>query len=263
MKSFRLRDDAIHYSLLIIHNSQFLSASWYNQLMLLALDTATTTASLAVYDVAAQQLLAELTWQARRRQTQDLLVTAQQLLAQLHLTPQALTALAVTTGPGSFTGVRIAISAVKGIALGLPTLPQVIGLPTLAVTAAPWLSLTIHMNPSPVVCAFIQAGRGRYNWAFFNTTQLLHRPTAADHGAGTAEEFAQIIAQMAPQPVWLAGEIEPDLQNVMQALEHTTLIDAVSGLRRAGNLARLAALHLSQGAGDDLHALQPLYLRNP
>ena len=103
---------AIYYSLLIIHDSQFLYASWYNQPMLLALDTATTTASLAVYDLTAQQLLAELTWQARRRQTQDLLVTAQQLLAQLNLTPQALTALAVTTGPGSFTGVRIAISAV-------------------------------------------------------------------------------------------------------------------------------------------------------
>jgi len=231
--------------------------------MLLALDTATTTASLAVYDLAAQQLLAEITWQARRRQTQDLLATAQQLLTQLHLTPQALTALAVTTGPGSFTGVRIAISAVKGIALGLPTLPQVIGLPTLAVTAAPWLPLTMRINSSPVVCAFIQAGRGRYNWAFFNATQLLHRPTVADHGAGTAEEFAQIIAQMTPQPVWLAGELEPDLQNVMQALEHATLIDAVSGLRRAGTLANLAALHLAHGVGDDLHALQPLYLRNP
>jgi len=231
--------------------------------MLLALDTATTTASLAIYDLAAQQLLAELTWQARRRQTQDLLATAQQLLAQLQLTPQALTALAVTTGPGSFTGVRIAISAVKGIALGLPTLPLVIGLPTLAVTAAPWLPLAARINPSPVVCTFIQAGRGRYNWAFFNPTQLLHRPTVADHSAGTAEEFAQLIARMTPQPVWLAGELDPELQKVIQGLDHTTLIDAVSGLRRAGNLAHLAALHLSHSGGDDLHELQPLYLRNP
>ena len=108
--------------------------------MLLALDTATTTATLAIYDLQADLLLGELTWQARRRQTAELLPTAQALLRLLDLTPQALTALAVTTGPGSFTGVRIGVSTVKGIALGLPTLPQVIGLPTLSVTAAPWLT---------------------------------------------------------------------------------------------------------------------------
>ena len=55
--------------------------------MLLALDTATTTASLAVLDLATDQLLAEITWEARRRQTEQLLVTATDLLATLDLQP--------------------------------------------------------------------------------------------------------------------------------------------------------------------------------
>ena len=49
--------------------------------MLLALDTATATASIAVYDLASDTLLGETTWLARRRQTQELLTTAQALLA--------------------------------------------------------------------------------------------------------------------------------------------------------------------------------------
>ena len=87
--------------------------------MLLALDTATATASLAVYDRTRDHLLGEMTWEGRRRQTQDLLVAARSLLDLLEVAPEQVTALAVTTGPGSFTGVRIAISAAKGIGLGL------------------------------------------------------------------------------------------------------------------------------------------------
>src|SRR5690606_29331982 len=87
--------------------------------MLVAFDTATTTASVALYDLTDDTLLAEVTWLARRRHTQDLLVTTQTLLQGLALTPDAITALAVTTGPGSFTGVRIGLSVVKGMGVGL------------------------------------------------------------------------------------------------------------------------------------------------
>ena len=84
--------------------------------MLLAVDTATATASVALYDLANHLLLAESTWQARRRHTQELLTTAQGLLAQIGAQAAQLTALAVTTGPGSFTGVRIGLSTIKGLA---------------------------------------------------------------------------------------------------------------------------------------------------
>jgi tRNA threonylcarbamoyladenosine biosynthesis protein TsaB len=231
--------------------------------LLLALDTATTTASLAVYDLAANQLLAEMTWEARRRQTQDLLVTAQQLLTQLALTPQELTALAVTTGPGSFTGVRIGISTVKGIGVGLPTPPAVIGLPTLAVTAAPWLHLLQQTAPAARLCAVIHAGRGRYNWVFFPGDALLWRPTVDDHHGGTLDELVAALRAVDAPAVWLAGEIDAPLREAVALLPQVVALDAVSSWRRAGQLARLAALHLAASNGDDLATLQPLYLRNP
>ncbi|MBW7884561.1 MAG: tRNA (adenosine(37)-N6)-threonylcarbamoyltransferase complex dimerization subunit type 1 TsaB [Caldilineaceae bacterium] len=229
--------------------------------MLLALDTATAVASLAVYDLDHRRLLAELSWESRRRQTQDLLVTARDLLQRLELTPNQLTALAVTTGPGSFTGVRIAISAVKGIGLGLPQVPEIIGLPTLSVAAAPWLAAAV--TAQAMLCACIQAGRGRYNWAYFRAGAWLHRPDVEEHYAGTAADFAAALALLAPQPVWLVGETAADLVEAVQPLAHVTTVNAVSGLRRAGNLAWLAAEHLAAGHAGTLEALQPLYLRQP
>mgnify|MGYP001182318130 CR=1 FL=1 len=230
--------------------------------MLLALDTATATASLALYDLAAGHLLLEMTWDARRRQTQDLLVAAQRACALVECTPQQVTALAVTTGPGSFTGVRIGISTAKGIGLGLAAPPAVVGLPTLTVTAAPWLAAAAALIPRPRLCAYLQAGRGRYNWAWFHAVDPLPRPAAGDHHAGTAVEFAAALADMAG-PLWLVGEAAADLHSAVAPLAHVTMIDAVSSLRRAGHLARLAAQAIAAGQVDSLAALQPLYLRNP
>ena len=232
--------------------------------MLLALDTATATASVAIFDLAADQLLAELTWQARRRQTQDLLPALGDLLRLIEMTPQTITALAVTTGPGSFTGVRIAISAAKGLALGLPQPPAVIGIPTLSVTAAPFLPLTGARGGAAgaAVCAAIQAGRGRYNWTWFDERNCLHRPEAAEHHAGTVDEFAAALAARS-ESVWLTGEIGPDLLAAAGEMEHVHCADPVTGLRRAGQLARLAALHLRAGHRDEIETLQPLYLRSP
>jgi tRNA threonylcarbamoyladenosine biosynthesis protein TsaB len=230
--------------------------------MLLALDTASETASLALFDRVTAQLLAEQTWRASRRHTQELLTSAQTLFRQVDSGPEQLTALAVTTGPGSFTGVRVAISIVKGIGMGLLVPPQVVGVPTLCVTAAPWRSVARAVTPSPLLCAYLRAGRGRYNWAFFSAEDELRRPEAAEHWGGNAEEMAQTLAVRA-EPIWLVGELDATLAQTVSPLTHVTVVDAVSSWRRAGQLAQLAAHLLAAGIQDDLHRLQPLYLRNP
>ncbi len=229
--------------------------------MLLALDTATTTASLAVYDLTSHRLLAEVTWETRRRQTEQLLTTATDLLAILDMQPSDLTALAVTTGPGSFTGVRIGISTVKGIGIGLPTPPRVLGIPTLSVTAAPWIEAAATASGTQV-CALIQAGRGRYNWCTFGAEDLLVRPDVAQHQVGRVDDLAASLAA-APNPTWLVGELTDEVTEAAASMDRVHVIDTASGLRRAGQLARLAVLNFAAGVEDNLHDLQPLYLRNP
>lgn len=231
--------------------------------LLLALDTATATASVAVYDTTRRTLLAETTWQARRRHTQDVTSTMQRVLGLAGVAAAELTALAVTTGPGSFTGVRIGISLVKGLGMGLPEPPRVIGLPTLCVTAAPWIGAAASVNPPAAICAYIQAGRGRYNWAWYGAADALWRPEQEDHSAGAVAEFVADLSTRRDGTVWAVGEPDGRLCEAVEGVDHVALLDAVSGLRRAGTLARLAARHLHAGMDDDLASLRPLYLRNP
>ncbi|MBE2236533.1 MAG: tRNA (adenosine(37)-N6)-threonylcarbamoyltransferase complex dimerization subunit type 1 TsaB [Caldilineaceae bacterium] len=227
------------------------------------MDTASTTASVAIYDTATARTLAEATWEGRRRQTQDLLVMVRQVLATAGVAPDSLRALAVTTGPGSFTGVRIAISAAKGIALGLAAPPAIVGAPTLCVTAAPWLTLAAACHPTPTICAVMHAGRRRYHWTCFAASDRLHRPDAEAHTTGTAAELAAFLGVSAAGSFWLAGEVDAELAAAVGACAHVTIIEPVHGLRRAGVLAHMAALLLEAGHAETLTSLQPLYLREP
>ncbi len=85
--------------------------------MLLSLDTATRHAGLALYD--GQQIVAELNWHSVDAQTTELLPRLEQIMAWADAQPADLAAIAVSLGPGSFTGLRVAISLAKGMALTL------------------------------------------------------------------------------------------------------------------------------------------------
>lgn len=232
--------------------------------MLVAIDTSTATASLALYrfpatDPGSPELLAEQTWQAHRRHTVTVAPVLRDLLALQGMDPGRIRAVAVTTGPGSFTGVRIGVSLAKGLALGLPTPPALVGIPTLSVTAAPFLALAQSGN-ARAVWAVLAAGRGRFNWAVFRPGDLLQRPTAPEHRSGRLSRLQEEL-RVASGPIWVVGEV-PQTLGQAKGLAHVHVVDPVSGLRRAGVLAWLAAHHLDAGLRDSVASLQPLYLRD-
>ena len=85
--------------------------------MLLAIDTATRNASVALYDDA--HVWAEHTWVSDRNHTIELMPMIAQMFAQQRIAPADLKGLAATIGPGSFTGMRIGLSVAKGFSLSL------------------------------------------------------------------------------------------------------------------------------------------------
>ena len=94
---------------------------------ILALDTTAKAVSVAVVDFIYDDntnynILGEFNLNAGSPHSRTLLPLIQNMLTALSMKPQDFDAFAVTTGPGSFTGVRIGVSAVKGIcdASGIP-----------------------------------------------------------------------------------------------------------------------------------------------
>ena len=219
--------------------------------MILALDTATrTTASLALFD--GEQIWAEETWRSDQRHTVELLPRIDRAVRTAGLRPEDLTGVAVALGPGSYTGLRVALSVAKGLALASGL--SVIGIPTLDVVAHPH-----RYQPLPV-CALVPAGRERASWAFYGGRGDEWGREGGYH-TGSIGELAQTVAD----PTFFVGEMASETREALRAAlgDRAHLASPALALRRAGVRAELGWARLSRGDVDDLTTLSPLYLREP
>jgi tRNA threonylcarbamoyladenosine biosynthesis protein TsaB len=217
--------------------------------MLVAIDTATGYASLALHD--GFQVRGEHTWESPRRHTVELLPRLVAALDQLDVNAEHLSGIAVTRGPGSFTGLRVGLAVAKGLALarGLP----LIGVPTLDVTVA------AQGQDRRPLCAVLQAGRGRICTATYRWQD----------GEWHTEEEPRLttwstLIEETTSPTLFCGEIDPAGADALGTLgELGVLLPAAARLRRAGFLAEIAWQRLNRDEVDDPATLAPIYLQHP
>src|SRR6201997_1014597 len=117
-------------------------------MLILAIDTALDACAAGVLDTEAGRLIAQESQAMKRGHAEALMPLIARVMKQSGVAFAALDRIAVTTGPGSFTGLRVGLSAARGIALaaGKP----VVGLTTLTAYAAPIVS---ENGPHPVISA--------------------------------------------------------------------------------------------------------------
>ena|SRR5436190_6133087 len=223
--------------------------------MILALDTSTDTTSIALYK-PGEGVVAEQSWVSGREQTTQLLPNVQRLMSLANVRTGDLTGLAVATGPGSFSGVRIGISVAKSIAYALE-LP-IWGVPSLDVLAYQQVAVTAAQ-----VCAVLNAGRGRLAWAVYRTKGTRWQ-RLTPYANSTPREMAEGVAQVESNVGTLfCGDISQETASVLKEVlgKSVSIAPAAAAVRRAGYLAELALQKANQGENDDLATLQPIYLQ--
>jgi len=210
---------------------------------LLALDTALDACSVAVLDTEGG-MLAQESQALGRGHAEALMPMLARVMAGAGLAFADLDRIAVTVGPGSFTGLRVALAAARGIALaaGKP----VVGLTTLACYAAPALA----QDGTRPVAAAIDA---RHGHVYFQAFAVGGAPLAAPAVLPLAEA-AQAAAGLAH--CRLAGDAATLLAAQWPADAAPPAAVVTAGAPDIAWVARLGAL-ADAGSGPP----RPLYLR--
>ncbi|MDG4549900.1 MAG: tRNA (adenosine(37)-N6)-threonylcarbamoyltransferase complex dimerization subunit type 1 TsaB [Candidatus Contendobacter sp.] len=213
---------------------------------LLALDTATEACSAAVWVDGV--VLERYEW-APRRHTALILPMIEAVLAEAELAVTQLDAIAFGRGPGAFTGVRIAVGIVQGIAFAADR-------PVVPVSTLAALALGVARDSGRArIAAALDARMGEVYWG-------VHEIVGEDAAPLGEERCCAPGAVTAPPGEWFGAGSGWAAHAETLARRLT-----VSGWRgdfypRAGDVARLAAAPSRRGAWVAAEQALPVYLRN-
>ncbi len=186
--------------------------------------------------------------------SEKLIPSIQTLLAQNHLTPDIVDAYAVSIGPGSFTGLRVGLTAVKTLAYFSER--PVITIPSLDVLASQ--SVKSMMGSGAYLATLMDATKGDVFGAVYEVSHRLHL-----QGNYQAASVEQILGPYRNREVWITGDallkyrerildFSPGF-HIMPSADWHPNPEAVVTLALSGNYPQMT--------GTELYSLSPLYIR--
>ncbi len=218
--------------------------------MLLAIDTSTRYAGVCLRD--SERVVCSLSWHSTQNHSRELLPAIESALQRTG-GRQALTGIAVASGPGGFSALRVGLSVAKGLAMPLD-LP-VVAVGTLECEAWPYALTTLP------VCPLLDVGRNEVATA---TYQKRDAWVQLSEARICAPEDLATLAEGTPSHFVVCGEGVATREERLQELFGDRVLVVSGG--HAGRLWGLAELgwhKLEAGQTEDLGALQPFYLRRP
>lgn len=197
---------------------------------LAAIDTSSDRAGVALFDGTAASVVA---WNAHRNHTVDTLAQLDHLLRLGGLGMGDLGAVAVATGPGSFSALRVGLSIGKGLAFSF-------GIPLLGVLTTDAIAGSFAWSGRQVA-AVMTAGRGRVVWSRYANGARMDGPRNT-----TVAELREAL----PAEALLVGETE-----LLRGLAAVALPAGA----RVEQIARIGWNRFMAGERDDAAALEPIY----
>ncbi|OKL41232.1 tRNA (adenosine(37)-N6)-threonylcarbamoyltransferase complex dimerization subunit type 1 TsaB [Pontibacter flavimaris] len=218
--------------------------------LLLALETSTTVCSIALYK--EQRLLGASELQIEKSHSSHITVMVSQLVENCGATLQELSAVAVSGGPGSYTGLRIGTSTAKGLCYSL-------NIPLLEVSTLYGLAAqVIAMTPNPeryLFCPMLDARRMEVY-----TCLLTHELQEVEPIAPVVLEEHSFEGRLKERPIIFFGSGATKYKSMVNTGANALFIEGV--LPSAKTIGLLALPKYAQRAFEDVAYYEPFYLKD-
>lgn len=216
---------------------------------ILAVDTSTIVTTCAVLD--GDKLIGEYSLSQSMSHSEKLVPMIREVLDSLDLRIKDIDLFATTVGPGSFTGLRIALATIKGFAHIYDK--PVIGIPTME-------ALAFNLAYNDIVVPMLDARRNRvytgiYKWVD-NRLETIEKADALeiDDIIDKMNEYDKVVVN-GDGSILYEGLIKERLGNKV------SFARAGDNMPRAASVGEIARIRYEEGQIDDYYSLTPDYLR--
>ncbi|SDD93749.1 tRNA threonylcarbamoyladenosine biosynthesis protein TsaB [Mucilaginibacter pineti] len=220
--------------------------------LILQIETATTSCSVAL--AAGGKVLDFKEVNERNKHAEVITVFIEQILTAANLTYQDLDAIAVSCGPGSYTGLRIGISTAKGLCFALDK--PLIAIETLEAMAYGVINDHQHLfDKDTLLCPMIDARRMEVYCALFSADGTKVRATAAD--IIDENSFGEFLKD---HKILFFGDGADKCEAVLGANLNALFLPAY--VNSATHLTQRALQKFSQKEFEDVAYFEPYYLKD-
>lgn len=215
--------------------------------LILLIETSASVCSVAV--ARSGEVISYREEREPNRHAELLSVFCDEVLREANVSVQQLDAVAVSGGPGSYTGLRIGASTAKGYCFALEI--PLIAVPTLEAMAAGMIS---SVKDNEILCPMIDARRMEVYTAMYSTGLAVIRETEA-----IVLDESDFISSLAGKKILFSGDGMPKARHLLEKIPGATFTE--NGMQSAKNLAHPAEQRLAKKDFADTAYYVPYYLK--
>ncbi|NME95785.1 tRNA (adenosine(37)-N6)-threonylcarbamoyltransferase complex dimerization subunit type 1 TsaB [Clostridium cochlearium] len=217
---------------------------------ILSIDSATESATCAVLD--DNKLLGEITFNYKKQHSVILMSIIDFLLNNLSLTIKDIDGFVVSKGPGSFTGLRIGASTIKGLSQGSKK-------PFVAISSLDALANNMAYTEG-IICPILDALRNNVYTALYEyKNDNLKRIT--DISIKSIDDLIEALSEFDCNITFI-GDALPKLQDTIKdALPNAHFAPTSLNVVKASSLGELGLQLLKSGYSDNIYNFSPIYIR--
>lgn len=219
-------------------------------MIILSVDSSSSTATCAL--VKEDKILGEINLNDKKEHSVILMDLIDSLLSRCNLTLDDVDGFAISEGPGSFTGLRIGMATIKGLAFGSNK-------PCLAISTLDTLAYNV-INFNGIICPIMDALRGNvYTNLYKNNNGKLEAMSEAN--CLSIEELVSILKEKNEPIIFLGDGLVKHKDYLLENLNNLSFAPLNSNYPKASSLGELALQLFNSGETQELNKIAPVYLR--